>query len=208
MDHKEIGCEGVDWIHLALDRDHWRVSTVMNLPVPKMFRTFWVGEQLLTLQEGLRYVYLLTYIYLFFILSTLDLLQKSWTYLYESCMNEGKLSPCWIKLHAIWSGGIAPRILNIGIRWGWTVSSHPWRFFISRDYFTTLSGPRLHGVKWQNYRWIAQDVEGLGRPLTKIVSGICLEGLNRAMKNLSQDSRFSDAIRTENLPYTSLGRFR
>jgi hypothetical protein len=33
---REIGCEGVDWIHLAQDRDHWRavVNTVMNLRVP------------------------------------------------------------------------------------------------------------------------------------------------------------------------------
>jgi hypothetical protein len=35
MDHKEIGCEGVDWIHLAEDRDRWRavVNTVMNFRV-------------------------------------------------------------------------------------------------------------------------------------------------------------------------------
>jgi hypothetical protein len=38
--------------------------------------------------------------------------------------------------------------------------------------------------------------------------GTCLEGLNRAMKNLSQDSRCSDAIRKENLPYTTKGHFR
>jgi hypothetical protein len=32
-DVKEIGSEGVDWIHLAQDRDNWRavVNTVMNL---------------------------------------------------------------------------------------------------------------------------------------------------------------------------------
>jgi hypothetical protein len=31
-----VGWEGVDWIHLALDRDQWRavVNTVMNLRVP------------------------------------------------------------------------------------------------------------------------------------------------------------------------------
>jgi hypothetical protein len=35
MDLREIGLEGVDWIHLAKDRDQWRalVSTVMNLRV-------------------------------------------------------------------------------------------------------------------------------------------------------------------------------
>jgi hypothetical protein len=32
----EIGCEGVDWIHLARDRGQWRavVKSVMNLWIP------------------------------------------------------------------------------------------------------------------------------------------------------------------------------
>jgi hypothetical protein len=36
MDLREIRWEGVDWIHLAQDRDQWRavVNTVMNLQVP------------------------------------------------------------------------------------------------------------------------------------------------------------------------------
>jgi hypothetical protein len=36
MDLTEIGWEGVDWIHLAEDRDRWWavVNTVMNLQVP------------------------------------------------------------------------------------------------------------------------------------------------------------------------------
>jgi hypothetical protein len=36
MDLGEIGFGGVDWIHLAQDRDRWRalVNTVMNLRVP------------------------------------------------------------------------------------------------------------------------------------------------------------------------------
>jgi hypothetical protein len=36
MDLREIGRDGVDWVDLALDRDHWRalVNTVMNLRVP------------------------------------------------------------------------------------------------------------------------------------------------------------------------------
>jgi hypothetical protein len=35
MDLREIGCRGVDWIHLAQDRDRWRavVNAVMNLRV-------------------------------------------------------------------------------------------------------------------------------------------------------------------------------
>jgi hypothetical protein len=37
MDLREIGWDGVDWIDLAQDRDHWRapVNAVMNLQVPK-----------------------------------------------------------------------------------------------------------------------------------------------------------------------------
>jgi hypothetical protein len=36
MDLREIGWEGVDWIHLAWDRDQWTalVNTVMNLRAP------------------------------------------------------------------------------------------------------------------------------------------------------------------------------
>jgi hypothetical protein len=36
MDLREIGWDGVDWVDLAQDRDHWRalVNTEMNLRVP------------------------------------------------------------------------------------------------------------------------------------------------------------------------------
>jgi hypothetical protein len=36
MDLREIGWDGMDWIHLAQDRDQWRalVNTVMTLRVP------------------------------------------------------------------------------------------------------------------------------------------------------------------------------
>jgi hypothetical protein len=32
----EVGCEDVDWIRLALDKDHWRslVNMLMNRQVP------------------------------------------------------------------------------------------------------------------------------------------------------------------------------
>jgi hypothetical protein len=34
--HKEIGWDGMDWIHLAQNRDRWRalVNMVMNLRIP------------------------------------------------------------------------------------------------------------------------------------------------------------------------------
>jgi hypothetical protein len=36
MDLREIGCDGMDWIDLAQDKDQWRalMNAVMNLRVP------------------------------------------------------------------------------------------------------------------------------------------------------------------------------
>jgi len=37
MDLQEMGCEGMDWINLAQDRDRWQelMNAAMNLRVPK-----------------------------------------------------------------------------------------------------------------------------------------------------------------------------
>jgi hypothetical protein len=44
-DLMEIGWEGVDWIHVAQDRDQWRavVNTVINLSVPQKAGSFLTG---------------------------------------------------------------------------------------------------------------------------------------------------------------------
>jgi hypothetical protein len=45
MGLREIGWDGVDWIHVAQDRDKWRahVNTVMNLRVPQNAGKFLSG---------------------------------------------------------------------------------------------------------------------------------------------------------------------
>jgi hypothetical protein len=37
MDLRDIGCDGMDWIDMAQDRDQWRalMNTIMNLWVPQ-----------------------------------------------------------------------------------------------------------------------------------------------------------------------------
>ena len=48
LDLQEVGW-GIDWIHLAQNRDRWRglVNAVMNYQVPKNWIIFWVAEVLL-----------------------------------------------------------------------------------------------------------------------------------------------------------------
>jgi len=42
MDVREIGWEGVEWMHLAWDTDQWQVfvNTVMNLWFPHIMNTY------------------------------------------------------------------------------------------------------------------------------------------------------------------------
>jgi hypothetical protein len=50
MDVREIGWDGIDWIHLARDRDKWRKWTFGFL---KMLRNSWFAELQAASQEGL-----------------------------------------------------------------------------------------------------------------------------------------------------------
>jgi hypothetical protein len=54
MDLKELLWKGVDWIHLAQDRDQWRalVNTVMNLRYHKVQGILVRAQQLPSSQEG------------------------------------------------------------------------------------------------------------------------------------------------------------
>jgi hypothetical protein len=62
MDLREIGWHGMDWIDLAEDRGQCRalVDMVMNVQVPYNVGNFLIAEQLVTSQEGLSSVKLVS----------------------------------------------------------------------------------------------------------------------------------------------------
>jgi hypothetical protein len=45
MDLQEVGCEGMDWIDLAQDKDRWRalLNALLNLWVPINAGNFWTS---------------------------------------------------------------------------------------------------------------------------------------------------------------------
>jgi hypothetical protein len=55
IDHRELGWEGVDLIHLAQDRYQWRtlVNTIMKHRYHNRRRISWLAEWILVSQEGL-----------------------------------------------------------------------------------------------------------------------------------------------------------
>jgi len=50
--------DGVEWIHLAFDRDSWPalVNTVINNWIPQSSVSFWLGDKQLASQYGLNFV--------------------------------------------------------------------------------------------------------------------------------------------------------
>jgi hypothetical protein len=54
-DHEEIGCEGMDWIHLAQNRALWRalVNRIITFGFNKRMRISWTAERLLSAKGGL-----------------------------------------------------------------------------------------------------------------------------------------------------------
>jgi len=55
MDLREVGCECVDWMELAQDRDRWRalVSAVMNFGFPQNAGNFLTSCRPVSSQKGL-----------------------------------------------------------------------------------------------------------------------------------------------------------
>jgi hypothetical protein len=46
-----------------------------------------------------------------------------------------------------------------------------------------LSVTRLQSVEWQDERQIGKNLEGIRQGTVKVLPGICLEGLRKAIKN-------------------------
>jgi hypothetical protein len=102
MDLREIGWDGMDWIDLPQDRDHWMalLNTVINFWFHKMLGNSWVAAQLAA-SQGLSFMSelcpnLLSEIWHTFLLMKCTLLSS---FEFFICFFKGLSSVCFVYTH-------------------------------------------------------------------------------------------------------------